>query len=498
MKKLSDLLNFSVAEEIRDLEVSDVIDDSRKATLNSMFVAINGNNTNGTLYIRDAIENGAKFIVINTDSADIIESFSLEKLGENEILIVNDIFFISVKNTRKTLAYICSKFWETSFDNIVAVTGTNGKSSTVDIVRQIWIYIGKKAASIGTLGVITKDTKQITGLTSPGAVTLRHIFSKLNSKDIRNIAIEASSHGIDQYRLDDINFSICAFTNFTQDHLDYHHNFENYWLAKERLFSDLANNNSIFVINSDDEISFNRLSAIAHKRHIKFISYGKKSPDIKLISVIQDNQFQKVKIRFFNKEYNFDLPLAGDFQVYNALCAIGICYSTGESLNNILYAIEHLKPISGRLELVANKNGGNIYVDYAHTPDALKNALISLRKHTANRLHVVFGCGGNRDADKRHLMGEIAKQYADNIIVTDDNPRNENSDIIRSMILNGCPMAKEIKNREKAIAYAINQLNSGDVLLIAGKGHEDYQIIGNKTIHFNDKEIILRECKKCY
>lgn len=476
MKKLGDF--FSVNDDLKNLVVTNVVDDSRNATLGSMFFAISGNASDGNIFIQDAIKNGAKFII------SYGENFSVKKH--------EDVVFISVTNPRKELAHVCSIFWPTKFEHIVAVTGTNGKSSTVDIVRQIWINSGINAASVGTLGIITKDSEIKGSLTSPGSIALRHIFDDLKKKNIKNIAMEASSHGLDQHRIDDIKFSVCAFTNFTQDHLDYHKTFENYWLAKERLFSEL--DGDFFIINSDDLMG-ERIEKIAYEKNIKCIGYGKKSDQIKLISVREIDQYQKVKISFFGKEIEFDLSLAGDFQVYNSLCAMGICYATGISTESICDSLKKLKPINGRLELVGQRNGANIYIDYAHTPDALKNALLSLRKHTKSKLNLVFGCGGDRDKDKRHLMGEIAQKFADFVIITDDNPRKENPESIRKMILEGCPHAKEIDDRKEAIKFAINQLQSGDILLVAGKGHEDYQILANGKIRFNDKEVILDEIK---
>ena len=476
MKKLADF--FSVDDDLKNLVVSDIVDDSRKATSDSMFFAISGNASDGNIFIQDAIRNGAKFVVSHD------EKFSVEKH--------DDIVFIFVTNPRKELARVCSIFWPAKFDHVIAVTGTNGKSSTVDIVRQIWINSGINAASIGTLGIITKDSEIKGSLTSPGAVALHHIFNGLKNKSIQNISMEASSHGLSQHRVDNVKFSVCAFTNFTQDHLDYHKTFENYWLAKERLFSELCGD--FFVVNSDDTMS-ERIEKIALEKNIKYISYGKKSNQIKLISVREIDQYQKVKILFFGKEIEFNLSLAGNFQVYNSLCAMGICYATGISIESICNSLKRLKPINGRLELVAQYNKANVYVDYAHTPDALKNAMLSLRKHTQNKLVIVFGCGGDRDKDKRYLMGKIAKKFADFVIVTDDNPRNENPNKIRKMILEGCPEAEEIEDRKEAIKFAIHQLRPGDILLVAGKGHEDYQILEKGTIHFSDREIILDETK---
>ncbi len=478
MKNLIDL--FYVEPSLQNLTITDIVDDSRKASPDCMFVAIKGNCSDGNAYILDAISKGAKFILQGDESLQA-KRYNVETK--------DDIVYITVPNVRKELARICSIFWPRNFEHAVAVTGTNGKSSTVDIVRQIWINSGKEAASIGTLGVITKDSIKSTSLTSPGPIDLRHFFSDLKAT---HIAMEASSHGLNQYRLDNINFDVCAFTNFTQDHLDYHKNFENYWKAKERLFSELGK--KTFVINADDD-KCSRILEIAKERGINCITYGKHSEQIKLVSVQEIDQYQQVTILFNGKEITFDLSLAGEFQVYNTLCAMGICYATGIPIDQICSTLSKLTPINGRLELVGQKNEANIYIDYAHTPDALKNALISLRNHTKNKLAVVFGCGGNRDKDKRCIMGHIANDYADKVVVTDDNPRKENPQTIRNMILKGCPEAKEIGNRAEALKFAIQGLHPGDILLVAGKGHEDYQILAEGKIHFSDKEVILEEIR---
>ncbi len=269
--------------------------------------------------------------------------------------------------------------------------------------------------------------------------------------------------------------------------MDYHGTFERYWQAKERLFSELADLDTVFVINADDPQS-ERIFEVAHRRNIRYIDYGKNAQDIKLVSCKQVGNHQRVSVEYYEREVEFDLPLTGYFQVYNALCAAGICYVTGFHLKTIFECFDKLKPIDGRLELV----GTNVYIDYAHTPDALKNALISLREYTSGKLRLVFGCGGERDHGKRKIMGEIANRLADEIIVTDDNPRGESPDEIREMILEGCPNAEEIPDRATAIQTAISKLEPTDILLVAGKGHEDYQILADETIHFSDREVVRK------
>ena len=492
MKLLSELLSNETLSQNSDLNykkllVSDICDDSRKASDSSLFVAINGNKIDGKKYIDDAILNGAKYIVFESIESEIESQHC-------------DVFFIKTKNARKELAHIASRFFESNLDNIVAVTGTNGKSSTVDITRQIWTYANRKAISVGTLGIIYSDghVKKLSGtLTCPPSIELHKIFNSLSKYDSAKFsaAIEASSHGIIQHRLDYIPFSVCAFTNFTQDHLDYHKTMEQYWQAKERLFFELANNNTKFVINADDPKSEN-IKSIAKERNISCVDYGYNAKDIKIIDIKAEQTHQFVSALFFGKKISFYLPLFGKFQVYNSLCAAANCYFTGVKLETIIEAFEKLQPINGRLELITNFNSANIYVDYAHTPDALQNSILSLREHKPKRIITVFGCGGERDHQKRKIMGKVAENLSDIVIVTDDNPRQESPKEIRKMIMEGCPNALEIGNRKNAIESAIDMLQDGDALLIAGKGHENYQQIGKDFIHFSDKEVVLNKVSK--
>lgn len=482
MKKLKELLSFQLPQKIRELQVNGVCDNSKNIEDGNMFVAVVGSHLNGANYIGDAIHRGAKFVVTSGD-------FSVEDK--------NGVIFIYVPDIRKELAHIASKFFKSHFDNVVAVTGTNGKSSTVDIVRQIWSSSKINAASIGTLGIITKEKcEKLSGnLTSPGAIELHKILHRLSEDSVTSVVMEASSHGIVQNRLDHVPFRLCAFTNLTQDHLDYHRTIENYWLAKERLFSELANEKTAFVANADSEY-FSKISQIAREKNLRCVGYGYNADDMKILSVESGLISQNVKVLFFGDEISFQLPLQGSFQVYNSICAAGICYLTGVRLKSIVKALENLSPINGRLELVATHNSANIYIDYAHTPDALENAILSLRSHTRNRLIVLFGCGGDRDKQKREVMGKVVRECADVVIVTDDNPRSENPAVIRNMIIQGCSDAIEIAGRDRAIRFAIDQLTNGDTLLIAGKGHEDYQLIKGNKIHFSDKEVILETVRR--
>ncbi|GHU12142.1 UDP-N-acetylmuramoyl-L-alanyl-D-glutamate--2,6-diaminopimelate ligase [Alphaproteobacteria bacterium] len=564
MKKISEIISFELPDGIKNLEVSDICDDSRKASEGCLFVAINGSLDDGKKYIDDAISRGAKYIVSN---------------GEENHVTRNDsgITYIYVNNSRIELSHIASRFFPNNLnhvprslhnelffarasknvaqdrsvldvhedpssgsdeancekeplcsDLVIAVTGTNGKTSTVDMVHQIWTKCGHKSASIGTLGVVaplafsvslpsegcadcTSDVKAKVNacaappLTSPGPIQLHKILHDLSNVGVRNIAIEASSHGICQHRLDDVDFSVCAFTNLTQDHLDYHGTMEDYWKAKERLFSEVAGKNTIFVVNSDEGKYSKKILEIASARNIKCITYGRESNDIRIVSVVPGKPFLLVNASFWGQGIVFSLPIHGTFQAYNAICAAAICCATGIPIENIIDALENLRPIRGRMELVAKYRGRNIFLDYAHTPDALKNAIMSLGDHVIT----LFGCGGDRDLEKRKLMGEIAGELSDFVFVTDDNPRNEDPTAIRRMIIEGVLEKDkgkiiEIKTgRKDAIEIAMDFCIVGHCLLVAGKGHENYQQLANEMVYFSDRDVILnkakgkgRKCKK--
>jgi UDP-N-acetylmuramoyl-L-alanyl-D-glutamate--2,6-diaminopimelate ligase len=478
MKNLQELLDFKIDPSVSAGIVLDLADNSKSVAPGAMFIALNRDEKNRKNHVEEAISRGAKYILLN---------------GENNyVQLQNDVLFIFTKDVRRELAHAASRFFESRLDNVVAVTGTNGKSSTVDIARQIWIGLGVNAASIGTLGVITEKNREKlpNNMTSPDCLYLNKILCRLSGEGIKNVAMETSSQGIEQRRVDEIKFNVCAFTNFSQDHLDYHQTLENYWNAKARLFSELADGNSVFVVNSDDEYS-EKIRDIARSRNIKSVSYGYNSNEIKILDVCPMESSQLVKISFFGKEWEFILPLQGTFQVYNSLCAAASCYATGTNVEKIMSGLEKLQPISGRLELAAKIKSAQIYIDYAHTPDALQNAILSLKNYAKNQIVTLFGCGGDRDRQKRVLMGQIAEKFSDVVIVTDDNPRNEDPSEIRKMVLKGCPHGIEIEDRKKAIEFAIKMLSDGDILLIAGKGHETYQQIGKELIEFSDRKVVL-------
>ena len=459
--------------------------DSKKILKNFVFVATKGENNDGHKYIFDAIKKGAIFIVI--------ERKELEKNLKKK-----RINFIYTKNSRLFLSKIASNFYVNQPKNIFAVTGTNGKTSVAFITNEIWRNCNIKSASIGTLGVISDEYKKKLELTTENSIEIHKILSILHKKKINHICCEASSHGLDQHRLDNIKLDVAAFTNISQDHFDYHKNFKNYFNSKMRLFLKVLKKGGVAIINSDLPET-KKILNLCKKNKIKTFTYGYNSTDLKLVTFYKENNIQKIIINHKNKILNYTIPIIGDFQIYNSLCAICLAYFSGISINKCLKTIKKIPQIPGRLESITIPNKMkkriSIFIDYAHTPDALKKTLQTLKKNSV-KLSVVFGCGGDRDKKKRSLMGKIANSLADKIYITDDNPRYEPAKKIRKEIISNCPKAIEIKNRYLAIKKAINSCEEGENLLIAGKGHEDYQIIGKKIYKFSDKETVLEILKK--
>ena len=445
--------------------------DSRTITEGDIFVAISGGSSDGHDYIEKAIANGAKIIV-----------------HKDDLVPVSGINYIKVDNPRLALSRLASEIYPRQPKYIVGVTGTSGKSSVVHFVRELLHLMGKKAVSIGTLGVLG-DLEIKSNLTTPSTEELHKILDQIAQNNINYAAIECSSHGIEQHRLTSVNFSACAFTNFSQDHLDYHHNMEEYFAAKKQIFELMKPG---FVVLNSDIPEFEQLREACQKHQL--ICYGKfKNSNIQIVSVtpIADGQIVEWKIN--DTEYKTKLNLVGEFQVYNIACAVGLLTSIGIKHEEIMSLIKNIETVTGRMELVARYNGASIFIDYAHKPDALLNVLKTLKLSTSNNLWVVFGCGGDRDQEKRQIMGRIACDIADKVIITDDNPRMEDPKAIRAEILKNCnEKAIEIGDRAEAINYAIKQLLPGDNLIIAGKGHENYQIIGTKRTHFSDAEMVQK------
>ena len=371
---------------------------------------------------------------------------------------------------------------------VAAVTGTKGKSSIVAFIREIWTQMGIAAASLGTVGVVTPKGEMPLNHTTPDPVEIHALLAQLKDDGVDHLAIEASSHGLDQHRLDGVKIMAAGFTNITHDHMDYHATFDDYLIAKLRLFSEVVAADGVAVVNADAQHA-DAFIAAAKKRGLKLITVGRNGTDIHLDRREDRGGAQEITIRHGGKIYTLLLPQAGAFQTSNALVAAGLVIGLGGAAGQVFAALEHLKGAPGRMEKVAlSKDGAPIYVDYAHTPDSLDHVLQALRPHTAGRLHVVFGCGGDRDKGKRPLMGAIAVRLADDVIVTDDNPRTENAATIRAEILAAAPGAREIGDRHDAIRAAVAALGAGDVLILAGKGHESGQYINGVTYPFSDRE----------
>ncbi len=455
---------------------------SSECNKNDIFFSISGNNLNGNNYINNAIDNGAKIIVSN-----------LKFNGFNK----NKILFIHSKNPRKSLSEAASQYYNLKPRNIIAVTGTNGKTSIANFYYQILNFNKKNVAAIGTLGVISKKFKFKTHNTTIDPIKIHKILEKLKSLKIDNVILEASSHGLKQYRLNGINFNTALFTNLSRDHLDYHKTFKDYLNSKLILFTKLLKKRGNIVFD-DNIIQAKKLNNISKKRKLKKFNFGKHS-FIKIISIQKINDQQKVNFSISNKKYSFKTSLIGEIQIKNLMFAIVAAYLSKIKINDILQSINKIKSVSGRLEKVGIiKNKSKVILDFAHTPEALKTAILNIRKnYPLSKISLVFGCGGNRDKNKRSIMGNIASKYCDNIYLTDDNPRLENPNVIRDQIKKGIKKNKfiEISSRAKAISTAVDELCSGDILIVAGKGHESYQEYERKKF-FSDKLQILKAINK--
>ena len=441
---------------------------SKKVNKNDIFFAIEGSKQSGSLYSSEALSKGAYKVVTS------------KKIRNKNYLIV--------KNVKKFLAEACSVKYKEKPKNIIAVTGTNGKSSVANFYFQILKNLKINSAAIGTLGIFYKNKVKRINFTTPDIITIHKELNFLKKKKIDNVCLEASSHGLHQNRLDGINFTAGIFTNFTQDHLDYHKNLKNYLQAKLYLFSSLLKKNSFAILDTDIP-EFSIISKICKKRKIKILSFGSKGNAIKLISHYYFGKKQIIKINFLNKIYNIKLNLIGDFQIKNVLAAILASYLSVKNPDQIINTLSKIKSATGRMQYVGNKKKSAVVVDYAHTPDALKKSLQTLAKQFNKKVDVVFGCGGDRDKGKRYKMGEIADQFASKIYLTNDNPRSENPISIIKQIKKGCSRSKIILDRKMAIKSAINNLNTDSILLIAGKGHENYQIINNQKKYFSDQKV---------
>lgn len=458
-------------QKLCSMEITGISADSRQVLPGYVFVAVQGKKGDGRHFINDAIKRGACAIV--TDCQTVLEDLSVP--------------ILRVSNVRHSLALAAARFYGSQPETVVAVTGTSGKTSVVSFIRQIWIHVGLCAASIGTVGVVSPKRNDYGFLTTPDPVVLHRLLCEISHEGVTHTALEASSHGLDQGRLDGVRLTAGAFTNLGRDHMDYHRCVEDYLRAKMRLFDTLLPISAPALIFADDVYSKKVIDAVTRARRC-VLTIGRKGHFITINRVEHQRSKQCIECRVENKIYTFDLPLAGDFQVANALVAAGLALATGISPDKVFSALETLQGAPGRLEFVGKtENNAPVYIDYAHKPEALEQVLLSVRPFTRGRLIVVFGCGGDRDQGKRALMGKIAADKADIVIVTDDNPRTEKPEKIRKDILQAVPTAIEIADRGEAISYSVGLLKAGDTLIIAGKGHEDGQIIGQTIYPFSDR-----------
>jgi UDP-N-acetylmuramoyl-L-alanyl-D-glutamate--2,6-diaminopimelate ligase len=456
------------------LGLTGLASDSRKVKPGYLFAALAGTKTDGARFVKDAVARGAVAVMGPPSLADDVAALGVR--------------FIPEENPRAGLARMASAFFVGQPDIIAAVTGTKGKSSIVAFLREIWVRLGRPAASLGTVGVIGPKGAMPLSHTTPDPVEIHELLAKLKQDGVDHLAIEASSHGLDQHRLDGVKIAACGFTNITRDHMDYHPTFEDYLAAKLRLFTELVQDGGVAVVNADAAHAEHFIDA-AKARGLRLLTVGRKGEAIHLDRREDRGGAQALTLHYQGKIYYVELPQAGDFQASNALVAAGLAIGLGENPEKVFGALEHLKGAPGRMEKVAfAKSGAPIYVDYAHTPDSLEKVLEALRPHTANRLHVVFGCGGDRDKGKRPLMGAIAVRLADDVIVTDDNPRSEDASAIRGEILAAAKGAREIGDRAQAIRTAVADLKTGDVLILAGKGHETGQYVKGEVLPFSDRE----------
>jgi UDP-N-acetylmuramoyl-L-alanyl-D-glutamate--2,6-diaminopimelate ligase len=460
---------------LQETEICGLAVDSRKVAPGFLFAALPGTRTDGRAFIDQAVAQGAVAILAPPGTA--LKSY------DRPVRLVTD------ENPRRRLALMAAAFYGRQPATVAAVTGTNGKTSAASFTRQIWQGLGRTAASLGTLGLSPPRADAPQSLTTPDPIELHRCLAALADDGVECLVMEASSHGLDQYRLDGVRVTAAAFTNLTRDHLDYHGGMAAYGQAKLRLFGELLAADGTAVINADAPFG-DEVHAVCRRRKIRTITYGVAESDLRLMGQEPTEHGQRLLLDVFGQASAVDLPLAGTFQAANVLTALGLAIATGADPRKAVATLGALEGVSGRLELVArSKRGGQIYVDYAHTPDALETVLTALRPHTRAQLSVVFGCGGDRDRGKRPLMGEIANRLADRAIVTDDNPRSEDAAAIRREILAAAPNAQEIADRGEAIAKAVAALGPGDVLIIAGKGHESGQIVGDRVHPFVDRDV---------
>ena len=477
--KLTDLPleNARFDPRYADLALSGVASDSRKAKPGNLFAAVPGSKADGATFVPQALANGAAAI-----------------MAERAPELPSGVAFIQVTDVRRSLALCAAAFYPRQPTTIATVTGTSGKTSVAAFARQIWSALGMEAASLGTIGVVSPRGEVYGSLTTPDPIELHRTLDRLAGEGVTHMALEASSHGLDQRRLDGVRIAAGGFTNLSRDHLDYHPSIQAYLDAKIRLFDTLVAQDGTAVICVDDCYAGQVVEA-AKARGLRVMTVGVKGDSIRLAGGEIEGFAQVVRLKHAGSEYTVKLPLVGGFQVENAALAAGLVIATGGDPARVFAALEKLEGAKGRVELAGARHGAPVFIDYAHKPDALKKALDALRPYAKGRLVVVFGCGGDRDTGKRPIMGRIAAENADAVIVTDDNPRSEDAAAIRAAIMAAAPGATEIGDRLEAIRAAVKGLEKGDVLLIAGKGHETGQIVGDRVLPFSDHEAVAQALK---
>lgn len=471
--RLDRLFDEGVPAEAAALEAAGLTADSRRVRPGDVFAALQGTSAHGGRFVADAVARGAVAILSGGD----VEA----PAGAPHII---------ASNPRRALAIAARRLFPRQPETLVAVTGTNGKSSTVDFLRQIWARAGRRSASLGTLGAIWDEHVRDLGHTTADPVQVHETLQMLADEGVTHAAMEASSHGLDQHRMDGVSLAAGAFTNLTQDHLDYHGTMERYREAKLRLWS-LLDRGRPAIVNAD-AAEGPTFEAAARERGLSVVPCGWRAgaDGLKIVEIQPRPNGQTLDLRWRGAAARVELPLIGEFQALNAVAAAAVALSLGEAADAVWAGMAALSPVKGRLEHVgATRDGAHVFVDYAHTPHGLEVLLRAARPHAPGRIVLVFGCGGDRDPDKRAKMGAVAQKLADVVIVTDDNPRSEDPAAIRSAVLAGAPQAREIGDRAEAIRTAVGMLRAGDALLVAGKGHETGQIIGGVSHPFSDQEV---------
>ena len=459
-----------------DVEISALTLDSRAVKPGTMFAAMPGSKVDGARFVPAAIEFGAAAVMVSENA----------EIGDLAVPVVRS------DDVRRAISRAAARFYGKQPGTMAAVTGTAGKTSVASFLRQIWQQLDLRVAMIGTTGVFAPGRSDYGSLTTPDPVRLHELLAELAADEVTHCSMEASSHGLDQRRLDGVNLAAAGFTNLGRDHLDYHADLDEYLAAKLRLFDTLMAPGQPAIIFADDPFS-EPVIAAAQKHGSDLCTVGHKGSFLCLKRLEQHRYSQIGEIEHGGQLHRVELPLAGDFQMSNALVTAGIAIATGSDATAVLSTLENIKGASGRLELIGQTGqGAPVYVDYAHKPEALENVLQALKPYTTGRLIVVFGCGGDRDPGKRPIMGEIAQRLADVVVVTDDNPRTEDAAAVRQQILAAVPKASEIGDRRAAIEFSVSQLKAGDSLVIAGKGHEEGQIVGTETLLFSDHHVVAQ------